>query len=462
MRKIVFCVVCLCFLSSTQGAILSLNEIQDEIVKSLPLIKQYEQKIKEEEAKLRSVRGAFDTKIKVSSQNRFDEIYKNNFSDIGVYQQTSILGVELFAGRRLGRGNYPVYDEKFQTSRLGEAYIGAILPLLRNILIDSPRYTRRSAQLRVNVEKEEYKLKTLELLNVASKKYWDWVLSYNISQVRMELLKLAESRQKIYLQKSQAGALEKIKLTDNLRLINKRQAEYNESLQKFTEDTLDINLYLNKKKLIDGSNFPSQWVYKNFLQKTKNIAPSEFKKNWPIFQRLDFEKEKLLLDQDFYSHQMWPLLNLKIEGVRDVGGGSPVDTHPDDLRLGIFFEYPLENNQAKGNLSRVRSQRIAFEAQYEWLDRVFKNQVNQTLSLLQQAEKLIDLRKREVENTTKMLEAEAVKFEKGASNFYILNLREEDEALAKINLHRAFHGYHQLIMDYDLLAGNWLSKLPQH
>ena len=433
---------------------LELREVKEAVRKNLPLLQEAEQKVKAAEAELKTSQGAFDTKLKVETQKRLDNIYENQFSDVGLFQRTSLLGVEIYAGRRAGTGKYPIYDQKYLTSVRGEGYVGAIIPLLRDLWIDSQRLGRDVARLNLNAENENYKLKVMMELNQASRMYWSWLLYAKVLRIRKELLELAELRQKIYIKRSQVGDLEKISLNDNLRLLNKRQAELNESFQEFTSASLKLQLYMGRSNSLKLEEAPIEWTFTQpeMIENSNDLIENS-KESWPQFKVLAQQQRRLELENQFLKNQRLPTVSLKIEGVRDLGEGTVVDSDPDDLAWGLFIEYPLENNSARGKVSKNEAEKISFEATQRWTMGKWENQFNEVIALMNQNVELINQRKNEVENTVKMRQAENVRVSKGASDLYILNLREEDEALAKINLHKAFANYHQLMTDLETLKG---------
>lgn len=462
MRLLIIWTFSLGVYSSANGTALTVNQVQEDVLKTLPLLKQMKQEILQKQAQIQITQGSFDTKIHLNSENTLTNEHNKNSIEMGLQRNTSLLGIALFAGQRMGKDPYLVYGDDPSGMGSRETYIGATLPLLRNLLIDNARYARESARLDLNSEQENFKLNSLELLNVASKRYWDWVLTFHILKVRRDILKLAEDRHRIYEQRSRFGDLEKIKLTDNLRLINKRKSENNESQQSFIKASLDLQLYLEEGSVVDEKKAPSSWNFESTKPHESQLDWTQVKQKWPAFNKIDIEKQKINLDSDFYDHQRLPLLNFKIEGVQSMSSGSDLNRTPNHLNVGLLFDYPLENNKIKGDFKRVQAKKIALNAQYEWLNKQFDTQVHQLSSLLKQSKELIDMRQNEVNNTVKMRLAEQLRVEKGSSDLYILNLREEDEAQAKVNLHMAFHRYHQLLMDYEMLAGLWFEKLEPY
>ena len=80
-------------------------------------------------------RGAFDTKLKGISENGPQGFYHTYRQSIGVVQPT-YWGGEVYAGYRVGRGEFQPWYQERQTNDGGEFKAGVQIPLARNRDID--------------------------------------------------------------------------------------------------------------------------------------------------------------------------------------------------------------------------------------------------------------------------------------------------------------------------------------
>jgi hypothetical protein len=106
----------------------------------------------------------------------------------------------------------------------------------------------------------------------------------------------------------------------------------------------------------------------------------------------------------------------------------------DELRMGMNFEFPLMNNQARGKRSEVKAKQLAVIKEKEWLDLEWNRQAKQFLTRLRILVDLLGNQKIEVDSTDKMAKAESVKLRQGQSDIFYVNIREEDLAEAKLKL----------------------------
>ncbi|MBL9037044.1 MAG: TolC family protein, partial [Archangium sp.] len=139
-------------------------------------------------ADLLAARGAFDPTLK--ARGGFIPIsgYTSTRFDVVLEQPTPLYGLNLFAGYRLGQGDFPVYYGERATNSLGEVRAGLDLPLLRNGWVDRRRTTiarARQGQVAAQASLEQQRL---DLARLAASRYWDWVGAGRRREIARSLL----------------------------------------------------------------------------------------------------------------------------------------------------------------------------------------------------------------------------------------------------------------------------------
>lgn len=130
-----------------QPGVLTLEELLRSVEKSYPLVLAAEKLLSEAEYNYLAAEGAFDLQFKSMGTTKPMGYYTNNATDAVFEKPTPLGGTSFFAGYRIGRGKFPVYDGKRETNDYGEVRAGAIFPLMRNREIDKNRADIKKADL---------------------------------------------------------------------------------------------------------------------------------------------------------------------------------------------------------------------------------------------------------------------------------------------------------------------------
>nr|MCU0732905.1 TolC family protein [Hyphomonas sp.] len=134
-----------------------------------------------------------------------------------------------------------------------------------------------------------------------------------------------------------------------------------------------------------------------------------------------------------------PSLNASVELSRDFGqigpGGPGFDST--DTVVGLTFSVPLQRREARGRLQRAEAELRETELRQRRIADQITTEVGNILVTLGAATRLVDLARAEVRQANQMVEAERTRFRLGAADFFLVNLREEDAANARIRAIRA-------------------------
>lgn len=152
-------------------------------------------------------RGAFDLKLKGASENGPQGFYQTYRQSIGVVQPT-YGGGEVFAGYRIGRGDFQPWYLERQTNGGGEFKAGVLLPLARNRDIDTRRAELWKAGYGRNLAEPDIQAQLISFVLDASYAYWDWVAAGENHHIAKRIYALADERTDRIEEQVKAGFLD--------------------------------------------------------------------------------------------------------------------------------------------------------------------------------------------------------------------------------------------------------------
>ena len=425
---------------------------EEQVIRSVllhfPLIEEARLKAESAAGEVTAAEGAFDHKLVFKSRNRIEDKYDNQYFETTFERQTPFVGTSLIAGHRQGLGHFPSYDGKYKTSGAGEIFAGFSVPVLRNLQTDEARTNLRISQLEKTQAEQLLRLKKLTTVHKALTLYYKWVLESQKLKINKEILALAKLRQDMIERKYRAGDLERMKVTDNLRAIDKRTGEVLKNEIDLTKVRTELGLYVRDPK---GS--PELLTVEESSELILRAPEAKFSGNSsknPQLEILDLEAQKLQAELRFYDQSQLPGLNLSVLGAKELSPNAAYD--PESLQLGIKFDLPLENRKAEGKTVAYTYKQKALEKQRSYLALELDQQYNFFLSASDLSRKRWEVTSREYENTKKMADAEKSRWTQGASDLFIVNLREQDVADVEIRRWSALYDYHQYLIDAKLFS----------
>ncbi len=426
---------------------LSEEELTMSILKNFPLIQEADLKVRASEAEVTAAEGGFDHKLTFKSRNRIEDKYENQFFETTLERQTGIGGLGLMLGHRQGLGNFPAYDGKYETSGAGEIFAGITLPILRNFRTDVLRTDLAVSQLQEKIAQAELQLKKNIYLHQGLSIYYKWLFSTQKIKIREEVLKIAQERQLMLEQKFKAGDIERLKLTDNQRSIDKRQDELAEAKIEWEDARTKLSMFYRDDK---GAPLLSN---ENIFPKEDIVVPKVTSQIIDLPQIIIIENELKIreVERKFWSQSQLPGLNLELVGARELSGNQPYD--PSNLQVGVKFDFPLENRKAEGKTTANEYKWKALERQRIYAEQELRRLFNFSLEAIDLSKKRWEFTSGEFEKTTNLAKAERTRWNQGASDLYIVNLREQDTAEADIKRWKIWLKYHQYLLDARLYSG---------
>ncbi len=391
--------------------------------------------LKASKLKENALRGSFDTKIKGDIDSRFDGYYTGDAYKAQIEKQFPFLNSKLYGGFRDSSGSFPSYEGKFETLSGGESFVGFSFSLLRDSLIDSDRLNVSLASEDIKQSELKLDLVKLKVQTLALTAYWNWVASVGRVRVYQEILDLARVRMKGIKRRIQKGDLAKIYKAENRQYIVKRQAQLEKAKYLLYEATLFLSLFNRNSKGepvlpmaasapdLNGIKHPKSKYSNELFERvlTKNLETKVF----------DSKLNQLDLKLKQSRFQMLPKLDLNFEINEDSGSGAP-ELAGQEHRFLLKFEFPLENRKARGKRDVVLAETNIYKNKRSLLVDELRRDLNALVLKINTSSTLIDITKEQVELAKKLVAAEQRKFDSGASDLILLNLREELFAESKI------------------------------
>lgn len=408
--------------------------------------------------------GDFDIVFSSDGFNRLDGFYDGRVAGAGVKRPFREIGGNLYGGYSISDGNFPVYEDEYFTGANGTLKIGALFSLLRDRAIDPRRAGLVDARLNLQKASLEVLLTRVGVQQRALQAYWNWVMAGQQLVVYKELLQLAEVREAGLVRQVQDGSRARIFITENAQNITRRQSLTLNAQRKFRVAALDLSFYLRDNsgqtlvpapdRLPKGSEESSAItpLVEEQLEETLARRPELL----ILDTALQRARQRILLSEN----EMKPRLDLNLEYAHGFGGPGEggISKNTEDFIIGFQVEVPLERSQARGRLARARARHRALQFERQQLEDRIEIELRNILLDLRTAEDLVALARREVEQARIMREAERKRFEQGASDFFLVNLREEAEANARIRFFASQREVRIARVNYDAAIVN-LEKL---
>jgi outer membrane protein TolC len=281
-------------------------------------------------------------------------------------------------------------------------------------------------------------------------------------QVYQELLGLAKDREAGLEVQILKGNLAQIYLIENRQNITRRQALTLSAERNYRAATNALAFYYRndngETQFVRPQRLPSEADLRGmFIAPMIAVSDSiEALKRRPELLKLKTAMERAQRRVELSENDLKPRLDFRVElanGLGDVGEGGPSrDTN--DVIVGFTFSVPLERRSAKGRLAEAESQVESLRQQRREFEDQLSVGLRNILLDLDVATQLVDLASLEVEQSETLREAESQRFEQGASDFFLVNLREETAADARIRYFTAELEKHIARANYDAATVN--------
>lgn len=415
---------------------LQLDELLQSSLQHFPQILAAEEQVNASAGRVLASEGAFDLQLEQKSQTRATGYYDGSVIDSRVVKPLPDFNTRLYGGYRIADGEFPIYEDEYRTNGGGEFKVGAIFSLLKDRDIDERRHALRDRRLALSQSALEARLIQLSVQHRAMRAYLGWLAGGRALEVHRDLLALAETRQAGLASRVEDGDLAAVYLNENQQYILKRKGRLTEGERLLRERANRLSLYLRdvegQPRLVAASAMPQGWpdlgkVEADGIDATIAAALAAR----PELGLKDADIERARNDLALGQNALLPKVDLNLEAARDAGGGS-ITRQDTDAIVRLELAIPLERRQGRGKVaeSRAKMAQLALERQLA-SDQIAVEIRNLSNDLLA-AEQFVSLATQEVAQASLLARAEAERFANGASDFFLVNLREEAAADARL------------------------------
>jgi outer membrane protein TolC len=449
---------------------IDLDDVLDSVDRSYPLLLAALVEIERIEAEALAARGAFDTRLLASGAASPTGFYDHYTGDMGIEQPTRLWGARLFAGYRIGRGDFPSYMGGDKTNEGGEVRAGVEVPLLKGGITDESRTRLRTTELGQQAVLPQVEQRRIEIVRDASETYWDWVAMGLNVQVERRLLATAEARQAQFQGQAERGAIPRVQLVDNERLIVDRKIRLRGAERDAREAAVALSLFFRDEagrtvlpppERVPG-DFPPEYLWGE-AQLERDIARAS--EAHPILRELRLRRQQIEATVARDRNALLPDLRLQLEGSQDFGESAKgIDTKgnvsddPKDqteVKASLRLELPVLQRQARGRLvqSQADLRRLDYEIGFQ-RDRI-QAEILRATAALEAAYDQTNLARENLELAQQLERAEERKLSLGSSNLINVNIRELQAADAARALIFAQAAYFRSLARYQAAVATY-------
>ncbi|GGE02271.1 multidrug transporter [Polymorphobacter glacialis] len=431
---------------------LTLAEVLSSARQNAPLVLEALARVRGAEGRRLSADAAFDTVFSADAEQRLSGYYDGGIVETRVTQPLGNLGGYAYGGYRVSRGEFPIYEDERFTNKLGELKAGAVFALMRDRMIDERRFGRIAADADVALADADRLMVAIGVQARAIQAYNNWVVAGLRLQIYRDLLKLSQDRQQGFVRQVETGARPRITLIENEQNLLRRETLVVQSEQALDIAATALSLYLRGP---DGQ--PVRPLSSRLPADLAAPLPLPAQPRAMVLQRPDLRSidirmqqagQRLALDRNAFL----PRLDLKVEASHDfgeVGLGGPSRSGT-ETKVGLAFTLPLQRSAARGRLAQTRAEIDAFEQRRRQAEDQILADIDALGITATSSARLNRLAADEADRAAAMATGERRRFQLGASDFFLVNVREEAAADAKVR--RLDAAFRQIVAHADLAA----------
>lgn len=414
---------------------LQLAEVLDSSRRFAPAILEAIAKTRAADGAALASQGAFDLLFSAEGNQRLSGFYDGTYLQGKVIQPLTGNGGEIEASYRISRGDFPIYEDLSFTDRLGELKVRGVFALFRDRLIDERRFGRRNALIARDIARLDALLVAIGVQQRAIQTYGQWVAAGQQVAVYRDLLRLAEDRQAGIARQVRLGARAEILLTENEQNILRRRALLIAAERDLDNAAQRLSLFWRdaegRPRIATRQELPGTL---SRLPVARSAGLDEVLERRPDIRLIEERLEQGVARLELERNRLLPSLRLFGEVSNDFGdqGLGGLSREGLETIVGFTFSMPLQNRAATGQVAQAEATITALELQRRQVEEQIGAEVAQLTNTLETAERLATLAREEVVQAERLAAGERRLFESGASDYFLVNLREDAAANAAI------------------------------
>lgn len=442
---------------------LDLEEVVQSAVKNYPIIFAHYDKIRAAESNLLAAKGFFDIRLKQNYSDRTKGYYDGKTYDAEIEKNLGVLGSRVYGGYRKSYGKFANYDGGSITNGGGEFRAGAKFSLLKGRDIDQNRLSLILGSLSVEEAKIELENIKMEIARDATKAYWSWVSAGKILQIYEDLYQLSKNRQKQFEVKAQKGDIAQIVVIENRKNLLKRQASLVKIRQEFDSASVYLSLFYRDESgnVMDPKSrkLPALDLQLSEVPNERNVEKA---KELALFRRpearvLQIKSSEQKNELKYAENLLQPELDVEFGASKDEGNGPKYRAESNNY-ANLNFSFPLQQREGKGKVAAAESKLSAIAHEKSLLEDQIKVEIDQIILRKSMISETYSLLMEEAKLAETLQSAELEKFKQGASNFFLVNLREQDYAASKAAVIEVFKEFQNTKADYKLAVFDFVEN----
>lgn len=436
-----------------QPPALTLDAVLASSREQFPAVLAAREKVRAQTAKLLEREGAFDAYAEQSNKSRLSGYYDGRYTSTKLVKPLGPYSADVYGSYRVSGGDFPIYEDEAFTLDAGEFKVGAVLSLLRDRDLDARRAGVRDGQLVLDQSELDALLTQVQVQHDAMQAYVGWLAAGEAVKTYRDLLALAEARDDGMQTRVTEGDLAAVFLNENRQNILRRKSFLLEAERTLVTATNRLSLYLRDPngapRLAQEQELPGTWPSPPTLVDPTTIDASirAALNARPEVGVLAADVERERLNLALGENLLKPRVDVGVELARDFGSGQISRTGTDTI-LRLDVTVPIETRTARGRIDAARANldRLAFDRQL--LNERIEVEIRTLANDLSAAYRFVELARQELEQAAILAQAERERFREGASDFFLVNLREEAAANAQIREIEAHQRYLGALADF--------------
>ncbi len=446
------------FEKETPTSLLTLQSVFERLEKQHPLLKRSQANMMLARGRVLKALGKFDPKL--VNDWELERLVKDGSTKSVGFNDTFVelrhpSGVKGFAGFRFGIGDVEVADLAIDTKH--QPLLGIVFPLLRGFITNPESAEIKKSSLakeQVNLEIQQARQ---DLYLGAATQYWNWVAAWKVKDVQEKSVKVAKDRLKQITKQVKEGARAEFDAIDAGQEVQWRMDKLIKAKRKVDEEKYKLALFLwegDEVKVPEKRKVPAfpameskKWPHD--LESVKQKAAL----TRPEIKLVKLEAQFNNIDLDVAENNLLPDLSLEAQPTRKPGEfvlGL-------GYRFGVQVSIPIFQRQARGDILKIKGKAERLRLLKDYRKKQVAMEVADSRSAVARAEERIELLDKGLKLARQLEEGERTRFNLGASNLLVVNIRERNVLEANESWIYGMADYQKALAFYNWAIGKWVN-----
>lgn len=435
--------ICWCFNSpaiaqADSAKTLALETFLQLVRQFHPVARQAEIGVQRGQLEVQRSRGAFDPVLSTQLDRKVfsEELYYNIHNP--QIKIPTWYGIEVKGGtEELIGGRVDPQQTLGQTS-----YLGLVVPLAKNLLMDKRRAALQQAKLFSRQAIWEQRQTMNDLLYEATGAWWNWVQRYAVFKVYEDVLELNKKRLDLTRTAFFQGDRAALDTTEALARLQSIQYLASASRLDWLNSGLELSVYLWQNNDVPYELPPNVLPDSLWEKMTVSLPSSESllqaaANEHPKLKIYEFKIQSLEIERKLKFQNLLPTVNLKYNLLNkgyNVVKGLDRQFLSNNYKFGVEFYMPLFQREARADFKdvKLKQQQTNYELQLLQLD--IRNKLRRYLNDWNLLSEQTNMLGNVYLQNDKLFRGEDLRFRLGESTLFLLNARENALLDSRIKL----------------------------